>query len=161
MIKVFYVIIFASTMIACSAKKEEKVKPATSTVNDYPNLILKLADGSLISTRDLKGKNVFILFQPDCDHCQAEAADIEERLNAFKDYTLYFISSSPMDKIRMFAEDYHLDQKKNVIFAWTSTDGVLNDYGPIPTPSVYIYADGKLRKAFNGQTDVENILNSL
>jgi peroxiredoxin len=162
MIRILYVVIFFMTpMMACSSKREENAKPAASAVNEYPNLILKLADGSVISTRDLKGKNVFILFQPDCDHCQAEAADIEERLNEFKDYTLYFISSSPMDKIKMFAEDYHLDQKKNVIFAWTSTDGVLNHYGPIPTPSVYIYADGKLKKSFNGQTGVENILNSL
>ncbi len=162
MYKVFFgIVVLQMTFISCSSKKEEKSMTSESAVNEYPNLVLTIQDGEQVSTRSLEGKNVFVLFQPDCDHCQEEAIEIEQRLDGFKDYTLYFISSSPMPQIVKFAEDYKLENKQNVKFAWTSTEGVLNQYGPIQTPSVYIYSQGKLVKSFNGQTNIENILNSL
>ena len=86
---------------------------------------------------------------------------IEQRLSDFKDYTLYFISSAPLEQISSFAEMFRLQNKNNVKFAWTTTEGVLNHYGAIRTPSVYIYSNGKLKGSFNGQTDIENIINAL
>jgi peroxiredoxin len=160
--KIFYsLFIFHLMVIACSSKKERHVDAATHQVNEYPNITLTLENGGTLPAREMKGKNLFVLFQPDCDHCQEEAAHFEERLGDFKDYTLYFISSSPMENIMNFAKTFNLDAKENVKFAWTSTEGVLNHYGPIQTPSVYIYSDGKLKKAFNGQTKIENIVAAL
>lgn len=152
-------------ILSCSSKKDEKQisPPSTETaaVNEYPDIVLVLADGGKIQTRALKGNNIFILFQPDCDHCQEEAIHIEQRLDEFKEYTLYFISSAPMEQIKGFAQNFDLDGKKNVRFAWTTTEGVLTHYGPIPTPSVYIYSNGRLKQSFQGQTDIENILGAL
>ena len=146
----------------CSAKKEESKGAVTPVlVNEYPDLILTLNNGKKLSTKTLKGNNVFILFQPDCDHCQNEAVQIEQRLEDFRDYTLYFISSSPMEQITAFAKNFKLDNKDNVKFAWTTNEGVLTYYGAIPTPSIYVYSQGKLRTSFNGQTEVENILKAL
>ncbi|HET7179470.1 MAG TPA: redoxin domain-containing protein [Chryseosolibacter sp.] len=145
----------------CSAKKDETTTVAAATVNEYPDLILTLANGKTISTKTLTGHNVIILFQPDCDHCQHEAVDIEQHLEEFKDYTLYFVSSSPMEQITAFAKNFKLDNKPNVIFALTTNEGVLTYYGPVPTPSIYVYSQGKLRTSFNGQTDVENIIKAL
>lgn len=162
MVKIFFgILVLQMALVACSTKKEEKHVPPKRAVNEYPDLVLTFQKGEQISTKNLQGKNVFFLFQPECDHCQEEAREIEQRLDGFKDYTLYFISSSPMPQIMKFAEDYKLVNKQNVKFAWTPTEGVINVYGPIQTPSVYIYSEGKLVKAFNGQTNIENILNSL
>ena len=157
-----------ATCTSCSSPEKEDDKSAESngaasvqSTNQYPDLLLKLTDGEEISTRKLKGKNVFVLFQPDCDHCQEEAVMIEQRIKDFEGYTLYFISSAPVEQIKSFAETFQLHNKPNVNFAWTSTEGVLTHYGPIPTPSVYIYADGKLKRSFNGQTDIDTILGAL
>jgi hypothetical protein len=157
----FGLFLLVITLFACSAKKEKQQKPSASIINEYPSLLLTLANGNQVSTTNLEGKNIFVLFQPECDHCQEEAVQIEQRLEEFKDYTLYFISSSPMDQITAFARNFNLDNKDNVTFAWTSTEGVLNHYGPIPTPSVYIYSNGKLMRSFKGQTDIENIIGAL
>lgn len=149
-------------VFACSSRTEEKSEPpAAQEVNEYPPIVLKFQNGESIQAKDLRGKNVFILFHPDCSHCQEEAIHIEQRLKEFKDYTLYFISSSEMEQITDFAKSFKLDEKENVRFAWTNSEGVLTYYGPIPTPSVYIYANGKLKQSFNGQTNIENILNAL
>lgn len=145
----------------CSSKKEEKANTSVPQVNEYPPLVLKFENGEHVSTKELKGKNVFVMFQPDCSHCQEEAIHIEQRLSEFKDYTLYFISSSPIDQIMAFARSFNLDNKEKVRFAWTASEGVLTYYGPIQTPSVYIYADGRLRQKFNGQTEIESILEAL
>jgi peroxiredoxin len=162
MSKIFYCLfVFQILLTACSPKKEEKAEISVHQVNQYPNIILTFENGGTLSARELKGKNVFVLFQPDCDHCQKEAIQFEQHLEELKDYTLYFISSSPMENIMNFAKTFNLDEKENVKFVWTSTDGVLHHYGPIQTPSVYIYSSGKLKKAFKGQTEIENILAAL
>jgi peroxiredoxin len=148
-------------LFACSAKKEEKSKILVEQVNDYPAIVLTFHNGQQVSAKQMKGKNVFIFFQPDCDHCQEEAMEISQRLQEFKDYTLYFISSSSMEQMTAFAKNFNLDGRENVKFAWTSTEGVLTHYGAIQTPSIYIYSNGQLKQSFNGQTNVENILSAL
>ncbi len=154
-------LVVAAAAFGCSTKNSEKFDTTVVSVNEYPDIILRLADGREVSTKKLEGNNLFIFFQPDCDHCQEEAIFIEQRLGEFKDYTLYFISSAPMESIIGFAENFRLDKKNNVLFAWSSTEGVLNHYGPIQTPSVYIYSDGRLKHSFNGQTDVGSIVEAL
>ena len=161
MLKIFSTFLVLLLLAGCSAKKEERATVSKTQVNEYPDLILTLSNGEKLSTKTLKGNNIIILFQPDCDHCQNEAVQIEQRLDEFKDYALYFISSSPMEQITAFAKNFKLDDKKNVRFAWTANEGVLTYYGAIPTPSIYIYSQGELRTSFNGQTDVENILKAL
>lgn len=153
-------LILSCSLVACKQSREETTSVAES-VNEYPDIVLRFADGSQTRAGELKGGNVFVLFQPDCSHCQEEAVHIEQRLDAFGDYSLYFISSAPMQEIMAFAKNFHLDQKENVKFAWTSTEGVLTYYGPIQTPSIYVYSNGRLKASFNGQTDIENILESL
>jgi peroxiredoxin len=162
MLKIIYgFIVVQLLLVGCSQKKEEKPASPAKQVNEYPAIELRLQNGEQLSAKNLRGKNVFILFQPDCSHCQEEAIHFEQRLEEFKDYTLYFISSSDMNEIMAFAKNFQLDSKENVKFAWTASEGVLTYYGPIPTPSVYIYSDGKLRQAFNGQTEIENIIKAL
>lgn len=140
---------------------DSNVVPSSQSKNEYPHLVLKLTDGQELATRQLTGKNIFVLFQPECDHCQEEAVLIEQRIEDFKGYTLYFISSAPIEQIAAFAETFELHHKPNVKFAWTSTEGVLNHYGAIQTPSVYIYSDGELKQSFNGQTDIETLIDAL
>jgi len=159
MMKAICSLMVLTIVLGCSSKKEQE--SAQQVVNEYPPLILRLNNGDQVSAKNLTGKNVFVLFQPDCSHCQEEAVHIEQRLTEFKDYTVYFISSAPMDQITAFAKNFNLDDLAQVKFGWTAPEGVLTYYGPIPTPSVYIYADGKLRHKFNGQTDIENILGAL
>lgn len=122
-------------------------------------MVLVTADSSQVSVRQLKGKTILVVFQPDCEHCQREAGQINKHIAAFENYQLYFISSSPMEEIRQFASDYAFSRLPNVHFGWAPTASITNNFGSISAPSMYIYdLNGKIVRIFNGETDIHEIL---
>lgn len=140
-------------------QQEQQAEKTAPAQNDLPAMTLVFPDGSKQSAKDLPGKSVLVLFQPDCDHCQREAEQIRQHLSGFKDYKLYFISSAPIPDIIKFAEDYQLKDKPNVTFAQTTVNDVINTYGPIESPSLYLYdAHKKLIQSFNGEVAIEVVL---
>jgi thioredoxin-related protein len=112
----FFVFAFAVMLLGCDQKKEEKQTetPTVAEKNDRPVMQVTLVDGKQIEMSTREENMILIFFQPDCDHCQHEAEDIEKRMNEFKDYNLYFISSHPMDIIQQFAVDYKLVKYPNL-----------------------------------------------
>jgi peroxiredoxin len=164
--RLYIILAFLCVGLTCCSSKSEKGPEAKTdqvqSVSDVPNLPLTFADGSKKFAKDLPGKIALILFQPDCDHCQREAQDIQKHLDAFKDTKLYFVSSSSMQEMTDFAKAYGLAQSPNVVFARTEVQDVLNAYGPIDAPSLYLYSsEGKLIQAFNGEVAIEVVVKYL
>lgn len=126
--------------------------------NDLPDMRIRLPDQSEVDIQKLKGKVLLIFFQPECDHCQREATEIAQNITAFKNASLYFITSDTAEKIERFATEYKLYGHVNIIFGHTSTESVLRNFGPIATPSIYIYsAEQRLIKAFNGEVAISEV----
>jgi len=161
-IVVVSMLIAAWVCTSCSGPtSQNKIAPEDRApiANDLPNMALTLLDGSKVSTRELTGEIVLIIFRPECDHCQREAKEIEENLVSFGKSRLYFISSEPTQEIEKFARDYGLMGLPNVFFGWTPVEHVLNSFGPIATPSMYIYSsERKLVKVFNGEVEIGMVL---
>jgi peroxiredoxin len=131
-------------------------------INDLPDMPLVHVDGTEGTAKEIRGKAILILFQPDCDHCQRETVQIREHLSAFEGYTLYFISNAPPQLLNQFAQEYGLSGQPAVRFAHTSTENILSNYGPIDAPSMFLYSEeGRLLKSFIGETAIENILEHL
>lgn len=130
--------------------------------NDLPDMPLVRADGTQLTVRDLAGKVVLVFFLPDCSHCQREARQISSHLNAFKDYSVYFVSTAPLPQLEQFAREYNLSGQPNVFFAQTTPEELYRYYGLFPTPTVYIYKEGgQLAKVFRDETPVETIISAL
>jgi peroxiredoxin len=148
-------------LYCCSPKPKETVEQKPG-VNDLPFMSATLLDGETVDLRQLPGNTIIILFFPDCDHCQREATAIQEKLNSFKKYELYFLSSNGDAEILRFSKDYKLNDLPNVKFGRVDGAKVYQTFGAIPTPSVYIYSsERKLIKQFNGETNVEEIIKFL
>jgi peroxiredoxin len=155
---------FAILFTGCAVKKAEEPTEQTDHAgrNEKPDLRISIDNGSRVSAKDLPGKLLLILFQPDCDHCQREAEDIKRHISAFADYQLYFISSAPMDEVRRFAEEYKLREHANVHLATTSVTDILNTFGPIQAPSIYLHDEkGTLIQSFNGEVAIDVVLKYL
>jgi hypothetical protein len=167
--KIMKTMVVIAVILLCGFACNKKQKESTSSkmvippiaVNDLPAMPITLLDGSTVSARELKGKIILVLFQPDCDHCQHEATEMQANLASFKNYTMYFVSSSPQAENEKFATDYKLKGESNIYFGTTAPENIINNFGPIQAPSVYIYSDQKLVKEFNGQVDVGVIIKYL
>jgi peroxiredoxin len=166
--KLYHTIIGLTLIVAISVgcqKKEEKVQTVSEqapAANDLPTMPITFLDGTTVQAKSLTGSSILILFQPDCDHCQREAQEFQKNLSAFNNYTLYFISSVGIPETEAFAKQYGLDGQANVKFGITAVENVLNNFGAISAPSMYIYnGSGKLVKKFNGETDIQQILEAI
>lgn len=146
---------------ACKTSDENRKDVSVHRRNDLPQMMLTLKEGSPISAKTLEGKSILIFFQPDCDHCQREAKEISEHIDAFKGYQVYFTSTAALDAMNQFAKDYQLAEKPNIFFAQTTLDEILSSVGPISAPSMFIYSDQKLIKHLDGETPIAEILKYL
>lgn len=164
------IVAVATLIAACDnrAQNESKAEPVaeqqqpTAIRNERPSLKIMLTDGRQLDLRNLSEDFVLVLFNPECDHCHDEARQIKSRLEAFAKYNLYFVSSENMEMIDQFAKQVELEKQPNVFFGNGASQSVYDNFGPIPTPSVYIYKkDGQRVQDFEGQVDVEVIIKYL
>lgn len=133
-----------------------------SIENDLPEMSVKMIDGSTQQMNEAEGKTILVLFQPDCDHCQREATAIQDNLERFNEYEVYFISSASLNDLHQFSVTYKLDDPPNVHFGTTDVVNIVEKFGSIPTPSLYVYSeDGDLTSKFEGETSIEQILQAL
>ncbi len=144
-----------------SSQDNRSKQSPTKTSNDLPLMRVTKLDGSQVDINALKGKTILILFQPECDHCQREAKQIRAHINSFNDYSIYFISAGQLSAIEKFGNESALLNRSNIHFAVTTVENVLNNFGPVPTPSMYIYRAQQLVRKFNGEVAIEKILQAI
>lgn len=150
------------TLAGCQSGVQKKEVSPAPLQNDLPGFQLITTNGQPIFAKTLSGKTIIILFQPDCDHCQREAIQIQENLEAFKSYQLYFVSDVTDQELIAFAHTYKLDDQPNIHFATTTADQIISNFGPLDTPSLFIYSQqGKLVHKFIGETDISKIVPAL
>lgn len=162
--KILLNLILIVLLTACNnADKRSSInKEVQEFPNELPAMQLAFIDGQNKSARTLSGKTILILFQPECDDCQQEAQQIQHHLKEFKDNNLYFISSASRADLIKFSKDYKLNDRPNVHFAQTTVEDVLNNYGPIQAPSIFIYSEEKkLIQSHKGKVAIEELVKTL
>lgn len=161
--KLFIGFFLMLVVLAGGCNQSKKVEEATKQeINELPYLTYQTLKGDTVSTRTLPGGSILILFNTECDHCQREAKEISEKLEAFKNYELLFIAADSVHKIDNFSKTYNLVDKPNVKFGRAEYQDVFMNFGSIPTPSVYIYSrERKFVKSFLGETPVEELIKYL
>jgi AhpC/TSA family len=164
--RIALLIMLAGTLFFCSASTDRKAEKTATPItknqtvtNDLPNMAITFLDGLKTNAKALEGNTVLVLFQPDCDHCQREAAQIQQNIKGFKDYTLYFLAAATKQEIEKFATDYKLSGQDHVRFGIITGEDVLSNFGSISAPSLYLYSsDHKLVQQFNGEVEISVVL---
>lgn len=148
--------------LSCSSKKKEAAVES-STRQGLPNIKVKMLSGSVLNTNTIKGKTILFFYSPDCDHCQREAKDIGKNVEAFKEYTIYFVCSPrPDESIAAFQKEYGLENQPNLFFGQAEVANVIGEMGSIGTPSLFIYSEqGKLVKQIDNETPAAEIIKFL
>jgi thioredoxin-related protein len=110
----------------------------------------------------MKHSLLLIVFNPTCDHCQAEAKEIKANINKLKDVTILMIASVHLKDIHDFSVNYGMNELENVDFVYTSPLYGYQFFGAIQLPHLRLYDRSfKLVKTFSGSTSVDDIISHL
>ena len=138
-------------------------KEVAERIKVIPNFSFYTLDGNEFSDKNLQKKpSVFVYFNSECNYCQLEAKNIQERLEDFKEVQLIFISFEEKEIIQKFAKEYQLINQENVLFLEDRKGefSELFDVNSIPFMVIYD-EDKKLLQKFKGAVKVDKILNIL
>ncbi|MFM6993890.1 MAG: peroxiredoxin family protein [Sediminibacterium sp.] len=99
-----------------------------------------------------------IHFNTECEHCQEEAKLIHMHIKQFKNAGIIMVSPNPPIEIRVFSQQYGLDQYPQIILLWDKEKKFQQWFGNAPFPSTYIYNKAhQLVKEYRGEVKIEAI----
>lgn len=149
-------------MISLSSLAQTQPDPPFRRFPTIPPLKLLLVDSTTIFTdKDLK-KNTplfFMLFSPDCEHCQKETEELVERIDEFKKIQIVMASFIPIDKLKPFYENYKLDRFPNITVGYDMQRMLSTFYRISSTPFLAFYdKKGNLIEGIQGALPLSKVL---
>lgn len=124
----------------------------------------KVKSGLSFANSDIPAgkKTAFILFDPNCGHCQHEAAALASNYNKIKDVNIYFVSMNDPALQATFLETFakELVGKPNIEVLYDrNQDFIQKFHVPKQFPANYIYgADGQLQTSWDGERPINEII---
>jgi hypothetical protein len=139
--------------LALQAQRPDSLPPYLK----YPVIplfkILQTDSLNWIQKKDLDSTKVtvFIIFHPDCDHCQTQTKEIVANMDKFAAVQFVMTTYQPLEKLRAFITQFGLEQYPNIFIG----RDVGFFFGPFynfkNTPFVAVYNKaGQLSKVFDG-----------
>jgi thioredoxin-related protein len=126
-----------------------------------PPFKVMLKDSSFYEKKNLpKNKAVwFMIFGPDCDHCQEETRQIIAHQEELKDVQVIMITLHPVDRMKTFIADYKLDAVKNVVVGQDYARFTMPFFGFKNFPFHAWYdKKGKLLGSFEGTMSIDEVV---
>jgi thioredoxin-related protein len=126
-----------------------------------PSFKVRLKDSSFYEKKNLpKNKAVwFMIFGPDCDHCQEETRQIIAHQKELKDVQVVMITLHPVDRMKAFIADYKLDAVKNVVVGQDYARFTMPFFGFKNFPFHAWYdKKGKLIGSFEGTMSIGEVI---
>jgi thioredoxin-related protein len=139
-----------------------QLEPVYKRFPSVPPFTLLLPDSTTMFTKDklpAKKPALFILFSPDCDHCNEQVEKIIKHIDRFKNIEIVMATVLPHHKLREFTKRHRLSRFKN-IHAGRDIYFMLPEFfaaRSLPFLAFYDKA-GKLIGAVNGGLSIEEIL---
>lgn len=148
-----------------TAQAQQDTLPPYLKSKTVPAFRLLLSDSSTQFTqRNLEaGKPVmFMLFNPDCEHCQLQTRSITSRIKELGDLQIIMTTYRPIDKIRSFRQVFQLDQYPSIVTG-RDTDYFFAPFFRVKSiPFLAIYGrDRRLISVYEGNGNVERIKEAL
>jgi hypothetical protein len=105
--------------------------------------------------------NIVFYFDPNCEHCQAEAKALKKQAAAFADVRLLWLSVAPLAKLNAFEREYELEKTfgGNLKIAQITNEEADKTFGFRVVPTILIYdSHQKLTKKYVGETKIEALI---
>lgn|SRR5690242_5363547 len=134
----------------------------------YPTIpeftLYKAPDSTAFTRENLKKRKntIFIVFSPECSHCQHETEMLTENIKRFKNTQFVMLTYLPFNEMMDFYHHYQIANYPEITMARDT-----KFYFPIyfrvrNLPSIFIYdKTGHLKKSFEGDVKPETLLAAL
>lgn len=158
---IFCAALFISASAFCQTDSAELQAPYMK----YPTIpeftLYKAPDSTAFNREDLKKKKntIFIVFSPECSHCQNETEMLTQNIKRFKNTQFVMLTYLPYDEMMDFYNHYHIANYPQITMARD-----VKFFFPIyfrvrNLPSIYVYnKSGHLVKSFEGDVKPETLL---
>ena len=128
-------------------------------VKKLPDFSFFTLNGDVYTSNQVKYDNYLMVayFDPDCDHCNEQAAKIKENIGKLKNVTMIWISFGESEAIAKFQKTY-FDGIKRFTFLQDPNMKIFT-YFPdaVETPTVYLYDKNKTQIGKFVEEEVQNI----
>ncbi len=126
--------------------------------------VFKAPDSTAFSRDDLEKKKntIFIIFSPDCEHCQHETEMLTQNLDKFKNTQIVMITYLPYSEMIKFYHIYKIASYPQITMARDTRFFFPEFFHVRNLPSIFVYdKEGKFKKSFEGDVKPETILAAL
>ncbi len=126
--------------------------------------IYNARDSSTFTRENLKKRKatIFILFSPECEHCQHETKDLEANIEKFKDVQIIMVTYLPYAEMEKFYNDYHIAKYPMITMGRDAKFFFPIYYKLRNMPSIFVYdKKGTFKKSFEGSVSVLKIAAAL
>jgi thiol-disulfide isomerase/thioredoxin len=126
--------------------------------------VYKAPDSTAFSKSDLKKKKpvVFIIFSPDCEHCQHETEALLANINKFKNAQIVMITYLPYNEMIQFYKNYRIADYPQITMARDTKFFFPVFFKVRNLPSIFVYdKKGNFKKNFEGSVKIDLIAGAL
>ena len=160
--KTFFLSIITLCITQIAFSQADSVKsPIYLRFPFIPQFSLYTAPDSTKFTRDnltKKKPTVFIIFSPDCDHCQNETKALTANISKFKNAQIVMIEYLPYDTMMHFYRDYKIANYPQIVMGRDSKFFFPPFFDVKSLPAIYVYdKKGRFKKAFAGSVKIDTI----
>lgn len=159
------IIAIVSILVFQQAEAQADSLPVYQRFPVIPLFSIMTAPDSIKFTKDdLKRRKpaVFIIFSPDCGHCQVATKDLLEHIDLFKKTQIIMVSSLDFSHIKKFYEEYKIADHPMITMGRDGAYYLGTFYKVTSFPSIYLYnKKGKFVKSFSGDIKMETVAASL
>lgn len=161
--------LFAATIISNSGFSQNvdsiDNRPIYIRFPTIPEFTIYKAPDSTAFSRDKLHKRkatVFMIFSPDCGHCQHETDMLLQDINKFKNTQIVMVTYLPYDEMMKFYKIYHIANYPQITMG-RDTKFFFPVFFKIQNlPSIFVYdKKGNFKKKFEGDVKPESILAEL
>lgn len=148
----------------CLSQSNNTSLPAYMRFAGIPTFtIYKAPDSTAFTREDLKRKStVFIVFDPDCDHCQMETKAITSNIERFKKAQIIMVTYFPHKEMLKFYRKYKIANYPIITMGSDPKFFFPIYYKVGNLPAIFVYdKNRKLKKSFAGTVSLEKIIEAL
>jgi peroxiredoxin len=162
-----WMIVFAMMLgVQVFSQDSTRVEPFTyksySSIPAFTLLGLDSSKFTSISVIEKKQPLIIMYFSPTCNHCQHQAEEITSHIKELKNVKILMVSAYSLMEMRQFNSEYGLAHFSNIKLGNDPEFSMGRFFDLKSLPGIFIYGkDGKLKKAFDTNVKIEDIIAAL